>query len=325
MVKELKASLNKQRMKRIGNLYSKIISIDNLILADKKARKGKLKQYGVIKHLQNQEQNIQNLNEILKHNKFKTSEYKIFKIYEGKEREIYQLPYYPDRIIHHAIMNILEPIFTSVFTSDTYSCIKGRGVHKASYNLRKVLEDKENTKYCLKLDINKFYPSVDNEILKQTLRKKFKDVALLNMLDEIIDSTEGLPIGSYLSQYLGNFYLTYFDHFIKEVLKVKYYFRYCDDIILLSNNKKELHRWFTIIEKYLLEELNLKVKNNYQIFPVNKRGIDWCGYKHYHTHTLIRKTIKKKYIKSKNKMNHNGWLIHCNSINLRNKYENTRI
>ena len=142
------------------------------------------------------------------------------------------------------------------------------------------------------------------------------------MLDEIVDSTKGLPIGSYLSQYLGNYYLTYFDHQVKETLKVKHYFRYCDDIILLSSNKKELHRWFDYIKLYLSENLKLTVKENYQIFPVESRGIDWCGYKHYHTHTLIRKSIKKKYIKNRNKINHNGWLIHADTINLRNKYEN---
>lgn len=309
-------------MKRIGNLYEKIISIENLVLADKKARKGKLKQYGVIKHLENEQENINNLYELLNHRQFKTSEYNVFKIYEGKEREIYQLPYYPDRIVHHSIMNVLESIFVSVFTADTYSCIKGRGVHKASYNLRGALKDREGTKYCLKLDIKKFYPSVDNKLLKELLKRKFKDRTLLSMLDEIIDSTKGLPIGSYLSQYLGNYYLTYFDHYLKEILKVKYYFRYCDDMVLLSDNKEQLHKWFKDIEKYLTEELNLTVKKNYQIFPVDDRGIDWCGYKHYHNHTLIRKSIKKKYIKSKNKMNHNGWLIHCNSINLRQKYEN---
>lgn len=227
-----------------------------------------------------------------------------------------------DRIVHHSIMNILEPIFVSVFTADTYSCIKSRGVHKASYNLRRVFKDKEGTKYCLKLDIKKFYPSVDNKILKGLLRRKFKDKVLLNMLDEIIDSAKGLPIGNYLSQYLGNFYLTYFDHYLKETLKVKYYFRYCDDIVLLSDNKEQLHSWFKGIETYLIKKLNLEINKNYQIFPVEDRGIDWCGYKHYHSHTLIRKSIKKKYIKSKNKMNHNGWLIHCNSINLRRKYEN---
>jgi len=308
-------------MKRIGNLYEQIISVENLKLADKKARKGKKNQYGVVKHIRNEEANILKLHEDLKNKIFTTSKYKIFKISDGKEREIFSLPYYPDRLVHHAVVNILEPIFMSVFTADTYSCIKGRGVHKASYKLRKYLKDIENTKYCLKIDIKKFYPSIDNDILKNLLRKKFKDKELLYLLDNIIDSAKGVPIGSYLSQFFANYYLTYFDHFIKEKLKVDYYLRYCDDCVILSSNKEQLWEWFYEIKKYLEEELKLEIKGNYQIFPVEVRGIDYCGYKHYHTHTLLRKSIKKKYIKNKNKINHFGWTKHCNSINLRNKYE----
>ena len=310
-------------MKRISNLYENIINIDNLKLADKKARKGKSKQYGVKQHLKNEEENILFLHEQLKEQTFVTSKYNVFKISDGKEREIHQLPYFPDRILHHAILNIIEPIFVSVFTADTYSCIKGRGVHQASYKLRKVLKkDVENTKYCLKIDVRKFYPSIDNKILKKLLRKKFKDEKLLLLLDEIIDSTQGVPIGSYTSQFFGNFYLTYFDHWIKENLKVVNYFRYCDDIILLSNDKEQLWTWFYEIKEYLNNNLNLEVKGNYQVFPVEKRGIDWCGYKHYHTHTLLRKSIKKKYIKNKKKINHWGWIKHCDSKNLKEKYEN---
>ena len=251
-------------MKRIGNLYQKIIDIDNLKLADKKARKGKNKQYGVIKHIQNEEKDILNLHEDLKNKTFTTSEYKTFKISDGKEREIHSLPFYPDRIVHHSVVNILEPIFMSIFTTDTYSCIKGRGVHKASYKLRKYLKDEENTKYCLKLDIKKFYPSIDNGILKKMLRRKFKDEELLSLLDNIIDSSKGIPIGSYLSQFFANFYLTYFDHWVKEDLKVRYYLKYCDDMIILSSNKEELWEWFYKIKDYLHEELNLEVKGNYQ-------------------------------------------------------------
>lgn len=309
-------------MKRIGNLYEQIISLDNLKIADKKARRGKSNQYGVKKYLKNQEENLINLQKLLKDKKFKTSKYKVFKISDGKEREIFSLPFYPDRIVHHAILNVLEPIFINMFTANTFSCIKGRGVHKASYTLRKYLRDKGNTKYCLKIDIKKFYPSINNKVLKELLRKKFKDNDLLILLDDIIDSMQGVPIGSYTSQFFANFYLTYFDHYIKEQLKVKYYLRYCDDLVLLSNNKKELWSWFYQIKDYLCEELKLEIKGNYQVFPVEIRGIDWCGYKHYHTHTLIRKSIKKKYIKNSNKITHKGWLIHADTKNLRRKYEN---
>ena len=231
-------------MKRLNNIYEKIISIENLMLADQKAQKGKSKQYGVVLHNKNQEENILKLHEILKNKTYKTSEYKVFKVFEPKERDVYQLPFYPDRICHHAVMNVLEPIFVAVFTADSYSCIKGRGIHKASTNLRKALQNKEETTYCLKLDIKKFYPNIDHDILKALLRRKFKDVDLLWLLDEIIDSAPGLPIGNYLSQYLANFYLTYFDHWVKEDLGVKYYFRYADDIVILHKDKEYLRELF---------------------------------------------------------------------------------
>ncbi|MEF9476739.1 reverse transcriptase domain-containing protein [Chryseobacterium sp. 1B4] len=161
-------------MKRIGNLYQTIVSLENLNIADGKAQKGKSNQYGVIKHNLNPYHNIWKLHNILVDKKYKTSNYDIFKVFEPKEREVYRLPYFPDRITHHAIMNVLEPIFMEVFTADSYSCIKGRGIHKASFNLRKALKNVEETKYCLKLDIKKFYPSVDHDILKILLRKNLK-------------------------------------------------------------------------------------------------------------------------------------------------------
>lgn len=311
-------------MKRIGNLYDKIYTTENLKLATKIAKRGKRKQYGVKKFEKEEEENIKELQKILESRKFTTSEYKVFKISDGKEREIFSLPFYPDRIVHHSVLNILEPLFMSVFTADTYSCIRGRGVHSASYKLRDYLKTGVGVKYCLKLDIKKFYPSIDNAILKDLLRKKFKDADLLSLLDDIISSTNGVPIGSYTSQYFANFYLTYFDHWIKEDLKIKYYLRYCDDIVILSDSKEELWQYFEKIKTYLAEKLKLEVKGNYQVFPVASRGIDWCGYKHFHTHTLLRKGIKKKYIKNKNKINHNGWLVHCNSVNLRRKYEGNK-
>lgn len=283
-------------MKRLNNLYEKIYNLDNLILADKKARIGKSKQKDVIKHDLNQVENILKLQKQLIDNKFKTSDYHIFKIYEGKERIIYKLPYYPDRILHHAIMNILEPIFVSTFISNTFNCIKKRGILGAYQKINKALKDKENTRYCLKLDIKKFYPNINNIILKSLLRRKFKDKLLLNLLDEIIDSTKGVPIGNYLSQYFANFYLSYFDHWLKENQKVKYYFRYCDDLVILHNDKEYLHILFNNIKHYLNTNLDLEIKSNYQIFPVNKRGIDFVGYKFYHNYILLRKSIKNKFI-----------------------------
>jgi len=319
-------------MKRINNLFERIYSIENLQLADLIARKGKSKQPGVILHDKNKEQNILKLHEVLKNKTYKTSQYTTFRIFEPKERLIFRLPYYPDRITHHAIMNILEPIFISTFTADTYSCIKGKGIHAAANAVKKALKETTGTRYCLKLDIKKFYPNVDHAILKVLLRRKIKDNDLLWLLDEIIDSTSGLPIGNYLSQYFANFYLTYFDHWIKEVKGVKYYFRYADDIVILSDSKEYLHELLSEIRSYMTEKLNLTIKNNYQVFPVSSRGIDFVGYVFMHTHTLLRKSIKKNFarmlIKNKNDKSiasYKGWAMHCNSINLINKLLNEKL
>ena len=310
----------------MNNLFEKICSIENLHLADAKARKGKSAQYGVRLHDKNKEVNILMLHAMLKNKTYKTSAYKTFTITEPKERLVFCLPYFPDRITHHAIMNILEPVFTSMFTNDTYSCIKGKGIHAAAKSLQRYLKDVSGTQYCLKLDIKKFYPNIDHEILKQLLRRKIKDADLLWLLDEIIDSAEGLPIGNYLSQYFANFYLTHFDHWLKETIGVKYYLRYADDLVILADNKTYLHKILADIRCYFTENLKLTIKDNYQIFPVDARGIDFVGYVFYHTHTRLRKSIKKSFArmmaKTKNPASivaYYGWAKHCDSKHLLKK------
>jgi retron-type reverse transcriptase len=321
-------------MKRIGNLYQKIISLENLRLADEKARRGKLRSYGVKKHDHNRDDNILNLHAQLKNRSFKTSTYHIFKIItdNGKEREIYRLPYFPDRIVHHAIMNVMEPIWVSVFTKDTYSCIKGRGIHGAAKRLKNEIKDINGTAYCLKIDIRKFYPSIGHDILKSILRHKIKDSDLLWLLDSIIDSAPGIPIGNYLSQFFANLYLGYFDHWIKEEIKIKYYYRYADDMVFLHPDKSFLHGLLVQINDYLNFKLCIQLKSNFQIFPVYARGIDFLGYRFYHTHTLLRKSIKKRFCRKVARLNKSkgislidyrqklcswiGWTKHCNSIHL---------
>lgn len=312
-------------MKRLTNLYGRITSLANLQEADAKAQCGKSNQYGVLLHNQNKEGNLLILQDMLLSKTYRTSTYDIFNIYEPKERIVYRLPYFPDRITHHAIMNVLEPIFVSTFTADTYSCIKKRGIHKLLRNLKHDLKDVSGTTYCLKFDIKKFYPSVDHYTLKTLLRKKFKDQDLLWLLDEIIDSAPGLPIGNYLSQYLANFYLSYFDHWLKEEKRVRYYYRYADDIVILDNDKAKLHALLNDIKLYL-EELKLEVKATHQVFPVAARGIDFVGYVFYHTHIKIRKSIKQNFARklSKNlqhasKPSYLGWLGHADAKHLTKK------
>lgn len=318
-------------MKRISNIFEGITNYNNILYADEKARKGKLHSYGVKHHNRNRERNLHKLQDALTNLTYKTSEYSLFTIHEPKERLIYRLPYFPDRIAHHTLMNYLEPIWEKVFIAHTYACRKNKGIHKAAQDIKRVLrKDTVNTQYCLKLDIKKFYPSIDHEILKSIVRRKIKDTRVLKLLDEIIDSAPGVPIGNYLSQYFANLYLAYFDHWIKECKKIKYYFRYADDIVIFSKDKESLHTLIEDIIEYLNINLKLTVKSNYQVFPLDSRGLDFVGYKFYHTHTLLRKNIKhnmckclsrlynKTYSKSyarRKVCSYFGWLKFCNSIN----------
>lgn len=323
-------------MKRYGNLYEKIYDKDNLRLAHQNARKGKTHYREVIAVDTDIEIYIDNIHKMLVDETYVTAHYKVFtKIDKGKEREIFVLPYYPDRIIQWAIVQILEPIWMPTFIDNTYSSLKGRGIHCGLHKLKKDLRNKDDTKYCLKIDIKKFYPSIDHAILKQTIRKKIKDKKLLSLLDNIIDGASGVPIGNYLSQYFGNLYLSCFDHWIKEKCHMKYYHRYCDDMVILSSSKIFLRSLLKEMSKYLTDNLKLTIKHNYQIFPTRIRGIDFLGYRFFGAYILLRKRIVKSFKRkmrgmlrfaelTKHDLNvissYTGWLKWCNGYRLMNKY-----
>ena len=367
-------------MKRLGNLYAKIYDLDNLREAYRKARRGKGNRYGVKLFEKNLESNLLDLQRRLIDKTYRTSKYETFLIYEPKEREIYRLPF-PDRVIHHAIMNILEPIWVSLFSYDTFSCIKKRGIHGAESALRRDLERYPNeTIFCLKIDIKKFYPSVDHDKLKMIIRRKIKDSDLLELLDGIIDSASGVPIGNYLSQYLANLYLAYYDHDVKilfglkdskklreaytpeyirrsreieardnvkerlsdealaarfreSIRNFKIYKRYADDSIYLSKDKVFLSMLLDWIGLYYARELRLRIKETWQIFPIEDRGIDFVGYVTRHKYVLLRKSIKRNFFRkvrrllklnpdiSRSKLiqtvcSYYGWCLHCNGRHL---------
>lgn len=318
-------------MKRHGDLFKKIIHKQNILLAHKNARKGKSKYFDIKNFDNNLTNRINNIHDLLNTKKYKVSEYKIdTRIERGKERVIFKLPYNPDRVIHHALLQIIEPILSKTYIKDTYQSIKGRGAHRAKKRVNQFLKDKENTKYCLKIDIKKFYPSVDNNILKQLIRHKIKCIDTLELIDTIIDSTKGLPIGNYTSQTFGNYYLSFFDHYVKETLKIKYYVRYADDMVFFSNSKHDLHLLKNKIEFYLNTKLNLQLKNNWQVFPTRIRGLDFLGFRFFERFILLRKSIKKAYLKVIKKINNGeynvknlrslmsyyGWLKSTSSYNL---------
>lgn len=257
---------------------------------------------------------IDKLYEDLISGNYKTSKYHTKVIYEPKERTIYMLPFYPDRIVHHAIMNILEPIWDNLFIYDSYSCRKGKGQHKGSY---RCLEFTKRYKYCLKCDFSKFYPSIVHEVLKKILRRKIKDKKLLKLLDEIIDSAysfddvelhkmlEGrgiicdkthhrnVPIGNYLSQWFGNLYLNELDTFVKQELKAVAYIRFCDDYLIFSDDIDFLKYCDRTIVEFTENYLGLKL-SKHEIFQT-KQGVDFLGYRHFPSgYILVRKSTAKR-------------------------------
>lgn len=274
----------------------------------------------------------------------KPTDYKMFtKMDKGKEREIFKLDYFPHRIMQHALMNVIEDILLKTFIDNTFASIPKRGIHLALKRMgNDIVNDEECTKYCLKMDVKKFYPSINQEICKSLFRKKFKDDDLLWLIDIIIDSMEGdagIAIGSLFSQWAGNFYLSYFDHWLKEEKGVKYYYRYCDDLVILHHDKKFLHDLKSEIDVYLRDKLSLEIKRNWQVFPTRVRGVDFVGYRHFGDYILLRKSTAKNMKKKLRKLlkkcdagyklsysdwcsinSYNGWIKWCDGYNLQSRY-----
>ena len=282
-------------MKRHGNLFKKITDIDNIYLAYQKARKGKSWQNTISSFDDDLDENIFNIRDELIEKTFTTSPYIEKMIYEPKQRIIYKLPFNPDRVIQHALMNVLEPIWSGLFIHDSYACRTGKGIHAGSQRTMDFIRAAGSGAYCLKMDIRKFYPSIDHDILFEIVQKKIKCPDTLWLLEDIIYSIPGgknVPIGNYTSQWLGNLYMNELDQFLKHAMKIRHYIRYCDDFILLHRDKRFLHRAAEEIESFLAERLALTLSKN-DVFPV-RQGIDFLGYRHFPNYILVRKSTGKR-------------------------------
>lgn len=279
-------------MKRYKHLWEQFISMDNLELAAKKAVKSKKSRWQSQVFEHNKQYFLSKLQQDLINDNFNTSQYRIRKIYEPKERLIYILPLYPDHIVHHALINILGPIWLNSFVRDSYACIPGKGLHKASKATMKFIK---RNKYVLQCDIRKFYPSINHQIMFDIVKRKIADKKLLNVLHNIIWSCGGetnLPIGNLTSQWMGNVYLNELDHFVKEQLHCRDYIRYCDDFCLFGNDKKILHEYKEKIESFINTKLKL-VFSKSMVFPT-ARGLPFIGYRHFKKFIMLRKYGAKK-------------------------------
>lgn len=260
-------------MKRIGSLWNKFISLENAKQAIKTSSYGKRKRRDVAPIVADIDKYAQEIVNIL-NSGWKHSSYVEKTITDNyKQRKIQVVPYYPDRIIHHMINKILEPILVPRMIKHTYQCIKGRGVHKAIRRTETYVN--KGVKYVLNADISKFYPSVDNEILKGKIASKIKDKKFLNIVNELIDSFKGIPVGNCSSQLLGNWYLNDLDHKMLEINNS--YIRYADDLVIFGSKQTVKKAYLVLKEE--LQKLNLKLNTSTQYYPLEKRKLEFLGFR----------------------------------------------
>ena len=295
-------------MKRHGYIYEKIYDIENIKNAMHKAAIGKRNQLRVRTILENSDWYAHKIRKMLINQTYRPTKPHIKVIQDGaigKTRTIHKPNFYPDQIIHWALMLQIEPILMKGMYQYNCGSVPGRGTSYGQKALRKWMDnDPKNTKYCLKMDVKKFYPSIQAKYMKSAFLKKIKDKKCLWLIDTIIGTEDGQPIGFYTSQWFANFFLQDLDHFIKEKLGIKYYIRYVDDLVLLGPNKKKLHAARKEVQKFLAK-IGLTLKNTWQVWPTKKRDIDFLGIRFFKNKTILRKRnalrIKRRMVKIKRK------------------------
>lgn len=325
-------------------LFEKAIDYDNLKESYKRTQQAhrKYRKEAIIFDMA-REKNLVQLWRELKNEKYIPSNYIEFKVYEPKERIIHA-PRIRDKIVQFSVHTVLQDVYYNKFIDSSYACLENRGTHRA------VDKVQHNMRYCkwkygdawiLKMDVSKFFYSINRDILKQILRKKIKDEKFLALLDKIIDSSpegeKGIPLGNVTSQDFANIYMNEVDQYAKRFLGLKYYVRYMDDIIIVVPNKEEAQNARDKIIKFLNEKLDLKTNDKTKIFPV-EQGVNAYGFKIFTTHRLVRdssKSAMKRRIKAMDRKIQSGeltekyvqncinsWLGHArhsNSYNLSKK------
>jgi len=303
-------------MKTYKNLYEKIFSLDNLILAWRKTRKGKTKKKYVIEFEENVIKNLLKLQEELIRQTYSPKPLQTFILRDPKTRKISKSDF-RDRIVHHAIVNVIEPIFDKTFIYDSSANRKGKGnlfainrflcfARKVSKNgKRKGLLNPNQVKgHCLKADIKHYFQEVNHEILINIIKRKIRDKGVIWLIKKILsnskiagrrsqskieDFTKGMPLGNHTSQFFANVYLNELDYFIKHNLKVKYYLRYVDDFVLLHSSKSQLLIWKQEVDYFLKDKLKLELHSDKsRIIPLS-RGIDFIGFRNFYYYKLLRK------------------------------------
>lgn len=295
-------------MKSYNNLFTKIYSYENLYTAFLLARKHKRSKLDVLKFEQYLKENLKQLQEELIFKTYQPGIYKTFYVYDPKTRLIMAAPF-RDRVVHHALCNVIEPIFDSRFIDTSFACRVDMGVDagvdKVTEYLRETRWKFQHT-YCLKCDVHHYFQSVDKDILRRLLFRRIRCKETRWLIDKVLCSTDGnkgIPVGNLTSQLFANIYLDTLDHFVKETLKARYYVRYMDDFVILADDKAALHGVQNRIEVFLHDKLQLELNNRTSIFPVS-HGIDFLGYRIFR-HT---KLLRKRYMKRTNDKTLRAWL-----------------
>ncbi len=296
-------------MKTYNNLYPKICSYKNLELAFRKASKGKSKKFYVVRFKKDLKQNLLKLQKKLLCKTYHPAHLKKFIIRDPKTRKISK-SHFRDRIVHHALCNIIEPIFDKSFIYDSYANRKGKGTLKAierfDYFKRKASKNNTILCYILKEDIKKYFESINHEILLEIINKKIKDKKILWLIKKIVNNykgnmeNKGMPLGNLTSQFFANVYLNQLDQFVKHKLKVKYYIRYVDDFVILHPDKERLKKHKEDINNFLKQKLKIEIHpDKSRIIPIGRR-LTFLGFRIFYYHKLLKKSNIKKM---KNKFN----------------------
>lgn len=307
--------------KKIKNCFYKKLTFEKMLAAHQRARKNKAFKKEVILFELNLENNIINLINNIKSGKYRLGEYHSFTIYEPKERIIKALPYV-DRVVHQwYVEEFIKPYIVPRFISTSFACLTDKGTHKAVEQIEKYMRIyKRNSEdfWILKCDIKRYFYSINPNILYEILKKYISDKKLLEFTKLLIFDSRGqfgdigIPIGNYTSQFFANIYLNELDYYVKRDLKIKYYVRYMDDFILLLSTKKDCIEIKTKIEEFLYSKLELSLNSKSRYYPY-KMGVNFCGYRIFTTHRLLRLRSKKKI---KSNVKHWNKLYSKNKLNI---------
>lgn len=292
-------------MNTANGIWPNVFDYESLYRAYKRASKGKRYNFDSMKFRVNLEENLIQLQNELIWKTYTPSPLRLFTIHEPKERQI-AAPLFRDRVVHHALVAVIEPYFEKRFISDNCACRRGKGTHYAMHRMHAFTMRAHRDLgdyWILKCDIKKYFPSIRHDILKSIIRRTIADKDVLWLIDTIIDSFgaegTGIPIGALTSQLFANVYLDTLDHYIKETLSRKFYIRYMDDFIVLGKYKAELTSILASISAFVADNLDLTLNHRTGVWPA-RHGIDFCGYRIWPTHIKPRKrTVKaaKKRLK----------------------------